>query len=511
MGVQFGTYPDARARQTPTSRRVDGNYGFGDGCFDGDLDATDPSAPEVRRRRLRAPPGAATTSSTSRSPTTRSGNPIYKFTREEDINIGNGDQFVPQVPPPACAGAFHPSTSPTIGAGRLPGHGRRPSGITSDLPVGVDVPASTPIDNPTFVDIGGSPYEGQPTPLCDTKLVTLQNGKSVVPTFNVFTDVPLPGPLLRPARRRPELLVRPASHCSTARRPGVPFAPVGIYDYANRLVTPSSPTTTASSTCCCRRRTGSTARPRRACARTSTASSATTRASRALNPNYNPQFRTIAAEFEAMPGLIIPADLAPTQVGVSVQLPGSQPEPGGQLHAQPAGVRRPHRSSGRLEAVCRLGSWPRRSRSRARDSAAAKGTGQVTLDGVDLPTDHMDRSARSWCPCRRPIAGPASTGGQGRQRPDDRQRPDIPCLERPSGTLPTLGRTRHLQPTNAIRSGPTGASCAPDPRRIDPHEQQPGRSPPCTARPSGNVSPAAAYGTRTREPRSRIANTTLRR
>ncbi len=36
-----------------------------------------------------------------------SGNPIYKFTREEDINIGNGDSFVPQVPPPACAGALH--------------------------------------------------------------------------------------------------------------------------------------------------------------------------------------------------------------------------------------------------------------------------------------------------------------------------------------------------------------------------------------------------------------------
>ena len=28
-----------------------------------------------------------------------------------------------------------------------------------------------------------------------------------------------------------------------------------------------------------------------------------------LNPNYNPQFRTIAAEFEALPGLIVPADL----------------------------------------------------------------------------------------------------------------------------------------------------------------------------------------------------------
>ncbi len=43
-----------------------------------------------------------------------------------------------------------------------------------------------------------------------------------------------------------------------------------------------------------------------------------------LNPNYNPTYRTIAAEFEVMPGVIIPADLAPTQVGVTVQLPGGQ-------------------------------------------------------------------------------------------------------------------------------------------------------------------------------------------
>ena len=32
---------------------------------------------------------------------------MYQVTREEDINIGNGDQIIPQVPPPACAGALH--------------------------------------------------------------------------------------------------------------------------------------------------------------------------------------------------------------------------------------------------------------------------------------------------------------------------------------------------------------------------------------------------------------------
>ena len=46
MGVQFGTY--ATDQGTPDANfgaAVDGNYGFGDGCFDGTLVATDPSAP----------------------------------------------------------------------------------------------------------------------------------------------------------------------------------------------------------------------------------------------------------------------------------------------------------------------------------------------------------------------------------------------------------------------------------------------------------------------------------
>ncbi len=43
-----------------------------------------------------------------------------------------------------------------------------------------------------------------------------------------------------------------------------------------------------------------------------------------LNLNYKPQFRTISADFEVFPGLIVPADLAPTQVGVVVQLPSGQ-------------------------------------------------------------------------------------------------------------------------------------------------------------------------------------------
>ncbi len=61
------------------------------------------------------------------------------------------------------------------------------------LPVGVTVPASTPTYNPTFVDIGGTIYEGQAKPLCDVKLVRFSDRQSIAPGFNLFTDVPLPG------------------------------------------------------------------------------------------------------------------------------------------------------------------------------------------------------------------------------------------------------------------------------------------------------------------------------
>ena len=108
--------------------------------------------------------------------------PLYEVTREEDINIGNGDSIVPQVPPPACAGALHTVDLAGSGAdnyGEVVGTGYDVNGV----PVGVTVPASSPTDNPTFVDIGGTIYEGEQKPLCDMKLVHLADRKSIAPGF----------------------------------------------------------------------------------------------------------------------------------------------------------------------------------------------------------------------------------------------------------------------------------------------------------------------------------------
>jgi hypothetical protein len=407
MGVQFGPYPtDQGTPDANFGAAVDGNYGFGDGCFEGVLDATDPSAPACVGGDFAPLPAddylvhvdlAATTDTT--------GAPIYSVTREEDINIGNGDSFVPQVPPPACAGTLHqvdvadagtdgyaatdiadPSgivvsgtaTGGTIttledttaawttdqwagdqvtitggtGAGQVAqvvandattltvaGWPVAPDATsTYDLVAMLHVAASAPTHNPTFVDIGSSPYEGLARPLCDTKLVPLQDGKSVVPMFNVFTDVPLPGRFFAYTIDDLNFSTDPKSMLY-GEKAGLPFTPVGIYDFANRLVTTVEtdynglfdvllPSTnrincpTPSGVC------GNLYRfvgndpgiPGR------------------LNPNYNPQYRTIAAEFEAWPGIIVPADTAPTQVGVSVQLPGSQQQQALSCPANPVGA-----------------------------------------------------------------------------------------------------------------------------------------------------------------------------
>ncbi len=161
-------------------------------------------------------------------------------------------------------------------------------------------------------------------PLCDVKLVPLNNGRSIVPTFNVFTDVPLPARLW-------EYMIDDLNFSADLKstmygeKAGVAFAPVGIYDYTNRLITtvetdyngfvdvllPSTNRINCPT-------------PSGVCQNVYRFVGNDPGVPGALNPNFNPQFRPIAAQFEATPGGMIPADNAPTQVGVWLNIPGTQ-------------------------------------------------------------------------------------------------------------------------------------------------------------------------------------------
>ncbi len=319
-GVQFGTY--AADQGTPDANfgaAVDGNYGFGDGCT-GTLDDTDPANPICTGGTFE-PLGAGSYLVQIEIPKDAAGQPQYQVTSEEDINIARGDQVVPQVPPPACAGPLHTVDvqDGTDSYGAVAGDG------TNGAPIGITVPASTPVDNPTFADMGGSPYEGMVKPRCDTKLVDLNNGKSIVPMFNIYTDVPVPS-------RLRGLIVDDLNYSTDKRtvlygdKAGAANAPVGIYDFTNRLVYTAEadfngyydvllPSTDHISC----------PTPSGVCQNMYRFVGNDPGTPGHLNANYNPRFRTIATEFEALPGVTIPTDLAPTQVGVSLGTPGSSP------------------------------------------------------------------------------------------------------------------------------------------------------------------------------------------
>ncbi|MEO7752951.1 MAG: SdrD B-like domain-containing protein, partial [Terracoccus sp.] len=326
QGMQVGSYAtDQGTAAANFGASVDGNYGFGDACYKPNtIDATDPGAPtcvDAAGQDAWAPlQGAYEYLVSVDIPNDASGKPMYQATGEEDINIGHGDQIVPQVPPPACAGPLH--TVDVAGVG-TDGYPATTGDGTNGAPTGVTVPGSAPVDNPTFVDIGGSPYEGMPKPTCDTKLVQLNNGKSVVPMFNLFTDVPIPS-------RLRGLIVDDLNFSTDKRttlygdKAGLPNAPVGIYDYSNRLVYTAESDfngyydvlmpSTDHINC---------PTPSGVCTNVYRFVGNDPGVPGALNADYNPRFRTIATEFEAMPGVTIPTDLAPTQVGVSIGTPGT--------------------------------------------------------------------------------------------------------------------------------------------------------------------------------------------
>lgn len=279
---------------------LDGNYGFTEGCLTSGYDAVNEQC--VGGVDPEPLPAADYLVQVEIPNDAIFGRPLYRVTREEDINVFDGDEFVmPQVPPPACAGALH----------------------TVDVAgVGADGPNAT--YNPAFAEAGGSIYEGQSRPLCDVRLVTLNNGKSIAPTFNLFTEVPIPGKWKGYIIDDLTVSTDPAS-INFGEKAGIFNIPIGVYDFTNNLVTTITPDyngvyeillpSTYSVNC---------PMPAGVCAGMYYILGNDPGQPGALNPNYNPQYRTIGATFEIYPGLIVPSDLAPTQIVPGILAGGSQ-------------------------------------------------------------------------------------------------------------------------------------------------------------------------------------------
>ncbi len=290
---------------------VNGNFGFADGCFGaGGYDPNTQACADLSAPTS-LPAGDYLVEVVI--PNDAFGRPKYTQTKEEDINVFGGDQFFPDVPPPACAGPLH-----TVDV----------AGVLTDtwpamtLPNGVVVPASTPVNNPSFVGEGGSPYEGTPRPLCTTKLVTLNNGKSIAPLFNLFTPVQIPGKWK--GYIIDDLLISTnAMDLNFGEKAGLAL-PIGVYDFKNNLLmTIQSDPNGVYETLLPSTWSINCPTPSGVCPGTYFLLGNDPGQPGALNPNYNPQYRTIGASFEIWPGVMLPSDLAPTQNVAGIIDPGT--------------------------------------------------------------------------------------------------------------------------------------------------------------------------------------------
>ncbi|NLE60681.1 MAG: hypothetical protein GX616_20235, partial [Planctomycetes bacterium] len=414
MGTQIGSWPDDTGTLS-FGAALDGNYGLTEGCFVEDGDPLTPLAPGsfdpvtgICTAGVLAPlPPADYLVEVVIPNDPVLGRPLFQVTREEDVNMYNGDEFIPAVAPPACAGTLHTVdifgsggdtydaqydqvalyndatggtftlsyggqttldiayNAPATGAGSIEaaleglfnitdvsvagaGTSADPwivsfvnpvvgwltandanlvTGVTTVAPAAtpaITVPASTPVVNPGYVDAGGSRYEGQAKPLCNVKLVTVGNGKSIAPLFQLFTDVPIPGKWKGYIINDLMVSVNP-KELFFGEMAGVAYSPIGIYDFTNRLVhtissdlhgvyevlLPSSGTTNAPT-------------PSGLLASVYYIYGNDPGQPGNLNANYNPQFRSIGTAFEIYPGVIVPSDLAPVRNGAGILAPGSQ-------------------------------------------------------------------------------------------------------------------------------------------------------------------------------------------
>ena len=239
------------------------------------------------------------------------GGPIYQPTREEDVNVFDGDGFLPQenFPPSADQAGDQPAPpTPQPDPGEPPSQG---NGINSACAGELH---TVHVTDPGFLDGGGSPFEGQQRPLCDTKLVEVRTGQASAPNFNLFTPVPLPthfwGLVINDLG-----LTRDKRSSNFGEAEGIPNVPVGLYDWAGRLVDTVDtdfngmyeaiePSTS----------TYNCPLPAGPCPNMYRFVGNDPGQPGHLNGNYNPRYRTIATNFQAWPGLYTVTDTAPTQV-----------------------------------------------------------------------------------------------------------------------------------------------------------------------------------------------------
>ncbi|MDX6292180.1 MAG: large repetitive protein [Kribbellaceae bacterium] len=248
------------------------------------------------------------------------GKPMYQVTKEEDVNVFDGDTYLPQenYPPATPAAANDPAGPPNATPVPPTQPPSQQAGIISDC---VGPLHKVNVTNAAFNAGGGSPFQGLDRPLCNDKLVGLRANQATAPNFNLFTDVPIPTHFWGLTLNDLGLTLDKRS-VNYGEAQGLPFVPVGLYDWAGRLVDtlhtdfngiyeglePSTGTYNCPV-------------PAGPCPNMYRFVGNDPGQPGALNPDYNSRFRTIATNFQAWPGLYTVTDEAPTQVAATVLAP----------------------------------------------------------------------------------------------------------------------------------------------------------------------------------------------
>jgi len=259
--------------------------------------------------------------------------PLYVFTTEEDVNSATSAQYIPQGANTAGV-VWPPQPGP---ANQMPNDLSKSAvdGGTDENPY-TTAPGPDPIcagvthvvhvTNGDFLAAGGSPLEGTTRHLCDTKLMSVQAGQSIAPNFHVHTvvDIPLPAHFWG-------YIVDDIS-VETNRRStnfgevhGIPNVPVGIYDFTGRRVDSVNSDYNG---------TWEVLMPSADIFNCPTPAQVCPNVYRFVgndpgqpahpNLNYDPNYRTISANFEAWPNMLVPADTAPTRIATGLEGPGVQ-------------------------------------------------------------------------------------------------------------------------------------------------------------------------------------------
>jgi hypothetical protein len=289
MGIAVG--PSDKSDPTSVGQTVNGNYGFGDLAAGDYIVSVDIPTDPVDNK------------------------PMYKATREEDVNIFDGDTYLPQQNyPPAT-----PQDAANAGDATIAPVPHQPPSQQANIISPCAGPLHTVnVTNPAFIAGGGSPFEGQDKPACTDKLVTVRNGQASAPNFNLFTDVPLPTHFWGLTLNDLGLTLDKRS-VNYGEAQGLPFVPVGLYDSFGRLsytthtdfnglyeaLVPSTDTYNCPV-------------PAGPCPNMYRFVGNDPGQPGAENPDYNPRFRTIGTNFQGWPGQYTVTDEAPTQVAATV-------------------------------------------------------------------------------------------------------------------------------------------------------------------------------------------------